>query len=71
MFDIARVLTVLDEFEGYSASDPLTSLYTREETTVTRDGGQVVNAWVYFYNRPLGGAPRIESGDYLEYLRMK
>jgi len=26
---------------------------------------------VYFYNAPLGGAQRIESGDYLEYLRVK
>ena len=36
---------------------------------VRLDDGQVVSAWVYFYNAPLGDAPRIDSGDYLEYLK--
>ena len=35
------------------------------------DDGRVMPAWVYFYNAPLGGAPRIVSGDYLEYLKVK
>jgi hypothetical protein len=26
---------------------------------------------VYFYNAPLGQAQRIESGDYLEHLKVK
>jgi hypothetical protein len=26
---------------------------------------------VYFYNAPLGRAQRIESGDYLEHLKVK
>jgi gamma-glutamylcyclotransferase (GGCT)/AIG2-like uncharacterized protein YtfP len=68
MLDVDHVLAVLDEIEGYSVSDPFTSLYTREQTSVSLDDGSVVNAWVYFYNAPLGSAPRIESGDYLEYL---
>jgi gamma-glutamylcyclotransferase (GGCT)/AIG2-like uncharacterized protein YtfP len=36
---------------------------------VTLDDGHIVNAWAYFYNAPLGQAARIDSGDYLEYLR--
>ena len=68
MLDVDHVLAVLDEIEGYSVSDPFTSLYTREQTSVSLHDGSVVNAWVYFYNAPLGSAPRIESGDYLEYL---
>jgi gamma-glutamylcyclotransferase (GGCT)/AIG2-like uncharacterized protein YtfP len=28
-------------------------------------------AWTYFYNAPLGGARRIESGDYLDYLKVR
>ena len=68
MLDVDHVLAVLDEIEGYSVSDPFTSLYTREQTSVSLDDGSVVDAWVYFYNAPLGSAPRIESGDYLEYL---
>ena len=36
---------------------------------VTLEDGHVANAWVYFYNAPLGRAERIESGDYLEHLQ--
>jgi gamma-glutamylcyclotransferase (GGCT)/AIG2-like uncharacterized protein YtfP len=62
------VLPVLDEIEGYRAEEPEASLYTRIKTRVTLHTGAVVDAWAYFYNAPLGRAPRIESGDYLEHL---
>lgn len=62
------VLPVLDEIEGYRADEPEASLYTRAQTTVTLDTGGAAEAWAYFYNAPLGQAPRIESGDYLQHL---
>jgi gamma-glutamylcyclotransferase (GGCT)/AIG2-like uncharacterized protein YtfP len=65
------VLDALDELEGYRPGEPETSLYTRALTPVTLDDGSTVNAWAYFYNAPMGRAERIESGDYLEYLRVK
>lgn len=65
------VLSALDEIEGYSASEPVTSLYTREETPVTLSDETVAAAWVYFYNAPLGRAERIESGDYLAHLKVR
>ena len=71
MLDGPSVLAALDEIEGFRPGRPDESLYTRVETTVTFDDGHVADAWVYFYNAPLGRAPRIESGDYLEYLRVK
>jgi gamma-glutamylcyclotransferase (GGCT)/AIG2-like uncharacterized protein YtfP len=71
MLDSHAVLQSLDEIEGYRHSEPDASLYVRRETPVTLDDGRVADAWVYFYNAPLGGAQRIESGDYLEYLRVK
>jgi gamma-glutamylcyclotransferase (GGCT)/AIG2-like uncharacterized protein YtfP len=71
MTDVDRVLAALDELEGYRPAEPDASLYTRIETPVTFDDGHVEPAWVYFYNAPLGQAQRIESGDYLEHLRMK
>ena len=71
MTDAPPVLEVLDEIEGYRPDAPDSSLYTRIVTEVTVDDGSVVEAWVYFYNAPLGRAPRIDSGDYLEYLRTK
>ena len=71
MSDVDAVLAALDEIEGYRPAQPDASLYTRVETPVTFDDGHVEQAWAYFYNAPLGGAQRIESGDYLEHLRIK
>ncbi len=65
----AAVLSVLDEIEGHRPEAPESSLYTRLRAPVTLDDGHTLDAWVYFYNAPLGRAPRIESGDYLEYLK--
>lgn len=66
--DVAAVLSVLDEIEGYRPSEPERSLYTRVLTDVTLDTGRVEKAWAYFYNAPLGRAERIPSGDYLQHL---
>jgi len=65
------VLEELDDIEGYRASEPDASLYTRVLAPVTLDEGDVAPAWVYFYNAPLGRAPRIESGDYFRHLNVK
>jgi gamma-glutamylcyclotransferase (GGCT)/AIG2-like uncharacterized protein YtfP len=65
------VLDALDELEGYRPTEPEASLYTRRLTPVTLDDGTVVEASAYFYNAPLGRAERIESGDYLEYLKAR
>jgi gamma-glutamylcyclotransferase (GGCT)/AIG2-like uncharacterized protein YtfP len=67
----ASVLAALDEIEGYRASEPERSLYTRVETSVTLEDGRVEPAWAYFYNAPLGRAQRISSGDYLEHLNVR
>ena len=71
MLDPDAVLASTDELEGVNPSEPNSSLYTRAEAPVTLDEGRVVNAWVYFYNAPLGRAERIESGDYREHLKAK
>jgi gamma-glutamylcyclotransferase (GGCT)/AIG2-like uncharacterized protein YtfP len=71
MVDADSVLSELDEIEGYSADEPDASLYRRAEITVTLEDGRRVPAWVYFYDAPLGRAPRIESGDYLEHLKVR
>jgi gamma-glutamylcyclotransferase (GGCT)/AIG2-like uncharacterized protein YtfP len=65
------VLTALDELEGFRPNEPDTSLYMRVGTPVTLDDGDTRTAWVYFYNAPLGRAQRIESGDYLQHLKVK
>jgi gamma-glutamylcyclotransferase (GGCT)/AIG2-like uncharacterized protein YtfP len=71
MADTATVLAALDEVEGYRHEDPDRSLYLRQQTTVTLPDGTRAPAWVYFYNAPLGRAPRIASGDYLEHVKVR
>lgn len=65
------VLQALDELEGYRPGEPEASLYNRAVTPVTLEDGRAVHAWAYFYNAPLGRAVRIESGDYLEHLKVR
>lgn len=71
MLDTAAVLPALDEIEGFRPSEPDASLYVRRTTPVTLEEGPTESAWAYFYNAPLGRAQRIESGDYLEHLKVK
>lgn len=71
MLSPALVLPVLDEIEGYRATEPEASLYNRVKTPVTLEYGPTVDAYAYFYNAPLGRAERIQSGDYLEHLKVK
>ena len=71
MTDPEVVLAALDEIEGYRAEDPDRSLYLRQETQVVMPDGQLAPAFVYFYNAPLGRAPQVRSGDYLEHLKAK
>ena len=71
MLDVDAVLATLDEIEGYSSAEPDASLYTRVEIPVTFQDGRAESAWVYFYNAPLGRAPRIRSGDYLEHVKVR
>ena len=68
MTDPEAVLPALDAIEGYSPSQPDSSLYLRAVTEVALPTGPTVQAWAYFYNAPLGQATRITSGDYLEYI---
>jgi gamma-glutamylcyclotransferase (GGCT)/AIG2-like uncharacterized protein YtfP len=71
MADTESVLSALDEIEGYSVSEPDASLYTRQEIPATFEDGHVARVWAYFYNAPLGRAERIDSGDYLEHLKVR
>jgi gamma-glutamylcyclotransferase (GGCT)/AIG2-like uncharacterized protein YtfP len=71
MTDTPAVLQALDEIEGHRPAEPDSSLYLRTTVPVHLPEGTSEDAWVYFYNAPLGRAPRIPSGDYLEYLKVK
>jgi gamma-glutamylcyclotransferase (GGCT)/AIG2-like uncharacterized protein YtfP len=69
--ELATVLEVLDEIEGYRPNEPDRSLYMRVRADVSLEDGRVIDAWTYFYNAPLGRAQRIASGDYLEHLNVR
>ena len=69
--DEVTVLAALDEIEGYRHDDSDRSLYRRLKAEVALPDGGNAMAWVYFYNAPLGRAPRITSGDYLEHTKMR
>jgi gamma-glutamylcyclotransferase (GGCT)/AIG2-like uncharacterized protein YtfP len=65
------VLEALDDIEGYRPGDPDASLYLRAQVPVRMPDGSHEQAWAYFYNAPLGKAERIESGDYLEHVKVR
>jgi gamma-glutamylcyclotransferase (GGCT)/AIG2-like uncharacterized protein YtfP len=69
--DPQTVLAALDQIEGYVPARPEHSLYTRVRVVAMLDDGRTDEVWVYFYNAPLGQAPRITSGDYMEHLRSR
>lgn len=71
MTDAPTVLAALDDIEGYRPDDPDRSLYLRQQADVVLPDGTGARAWVYFYNAPLARAPRIASGDYLEYTKVR
>jgi gamma-glutamylcyclotransferase (GGCT)/AIG2-like uncharacterized protein YtfP len=69
--DASRVLTALDRIEGHRPAEPEQSLYNRVRVQANLDDGWTEEVWVYFYNAPLGRAPHIPSGDYVEHLRSR
>jgi gamma-glutamylcyclotransferase (GGCT)/AIG2-like uncharacterized protein YtfP len=71
MSDVPVVLAALDDIEGYRHDDPDKSLYLRAQAEVALPDGTKARAWVYFYNAPLGRAPRIASGEYLEHVKVR
>ena len=71
MRDSETVLSALDDIEGFTPTHPDQSLYVRGQADVTLPDGTVSRAWAYFYNAPLGQAPRIASGDYLEHVKAR
>lgn len=69
--DPPTVLEALDRIEGYLPAEPERSLYNRVQVPATLEDGRTEEVWVYFYNAPLGQAPRIVSGDYVEHLKAR
>jgi gamma-glutamylcyclotransferase (GGCT)/AIG2-like uncharacterized protein YtfP len=58
----ADILSVLDHYEGYDPDQPATSLFVRRRISLVEPADQ--DAWVYWYNGPVDGKPRLPSGDW-------
>jgi gamma-glutamylcyclotransferase (GGCT)/AIG2-like uncharacterized protein YtfP len=64
------LINLLDEFFGYNPTDPAKSLYHRQESIVSIDGGGLEKAWVYFLNpqKLPPTATVIQGGDWRKSL---
>jgi len=68
---VERTLAIFDDYEGLGPGDPLPHQYRRELVTTVLDDGRKVSAWAYILNRPLEGLRRIDSGDFVEWRRLR
>jgi gamma-glutamylcyclotransferase (GGCT)/AIG2-like uncharacterized protein YtfP len=57
-----RALAAMDEFEDVVPGNPRVSLYLRERWRLIEPD---VESWVYVYNSPVAGLPRVPGGDWL------
>ena len=64
--DVNRLLSTLDEYEECSLAFPTPTEYQRCKRLVKLNNQQIIEAWIYLYNRPIGNLPRIKSGDFLD-----
>ena len=68
LHDPERVLAILDRYEG-CADEPPPTEFRREKARITLQDGMRIEAWIYLYNWPTAGLPRIPSGDYVQHMR--
>jgi len=62
--DDPQILRQLDDYEGFTPSDPRKSLFVRELRPVKLAAGPVLRCWVYTYNRDPGTAQLIPARPY-------
>jgi gamma-glutamylcyclotransferase (GGCT)/AIG2-like uncharacterized protein YtfP len=58
----------MDAFEEYDPVRPKLSAYLRVRVRLTDPD---LECWVYRYNRPLRGVPRVPGGDWLKHRRVR
>jgi len=64
--DVNLVLSALDDYEECSLAFPAPTEYRRCKRLVKLNNQQIIEAWIYLYNRPISNLPRIKSGDFLD-----
>jgi gamma-glutamylcyclotransferase (GGCT)/AIG2-like uncharacterized protein YtfP len=70
--DPEALFAVLDPYEGFEAGNRAGSEFVRDRADVIVAGtGVAYVAQIYWYNLPVSGRARIESGDYLAHWAAK
>jgi gamma-glutamylcyclotransferase (GGCT)/AIG2-like uncharacterized protein YtfP len=70
--DPEALFAVLDPYEGFDAGNPSASEFVRARVGVLLAGSETpLEAQIYWYNFPLPGRARIDSGDYLAHWAAK
>jgi gamma-glutamylcyclotransferase (GGCT)/AIG2-like uncharacterized protein YtfP len=65
MYDPAKVLALIDEYEGCGAKDAAPCEFERGITEVTLDNAMPSQAWAYWCRKDVSKFRRILSGDFL------
>lgn len=65
-----KIWKILDKYEGCD-NNGVGSEYSRRKELVQLASGEVLEAWIYWYNLPVKDNRRIGSNDYLKYLQKK
>ena len=61
--------SLLSALDVYECAVGLDRLYRRDLVDTVLKEGIRIKAYIYIFDNPVNGYTRIESGDYLEYLR--
>ena len=69
--ELSFILAQLDDYEGLYPDDGEEVYYRRDLTDATTSDGEVVSAWIYWYDRDVSGKPIIESDNMIDYLEGK
>ncbi|WP_460684085.1 gamma-glutamylcyclotransferase family protein [Niabella aquatica] len=65
--ELSFVLAQLDDYEGLYPDEGEEVYYKRELVNATLENGDIINAWVYWYNKEIEGKPVVESDNMLNY----
>jgi gamma-glutamylcyclotransferase (GGCT)/AIG2-like uncharacterized protein YtfP len=63
-----EALQIIDEYEGFGATELQPNEFVREIVQVEYNNGPVI-CWAYLYNHPVDDLSEIKSGDYIDFLR--
>jgi gamma-glutamylcyclotransferase (GGCT)/AIG2-like uncharacterized protein YtfP len=62
--DDEALLSALDAYEDFAPGNEQASLFVRTLQPVTLVDGEILQCWIYVYNRDVSGARRIPGGRY-------